>query len=81
MGGGGVTGGTRSSDPGPPPLVWRSIYKKKFLHDPGPNPHTAAAIRKEVLTPPKKRRTQVGGGGGRGVKIKNFNDFFKSRIF
>ena len=67
---GGLTGGTRSLDPGPPPWVRGSIYKKKALQDPGPNTHTAAAIRKEVLTsppptpPPKKRGTRVGGGWG-----------------
>ena len=30
-GGGGGTGGTRSWDPGPPPWVRGSIYKKKIL--------------------------------------------------
>ena len=52
-----------------PPWVTGSIYKKKVLQDPGPNTHTAATIRKEVVTPPtpppqKKRGTQVQGGGG-----------------
>ena len=54
-----------------------SIYKKKVLQDPGPNTHTAATIRKEVLTPPTpppppppKRGTQVQGGGVRGSKSK-----------
>ena len=51
MGGGGATGGTWSWDPAPP-WVRGSICKKKVLQDPGPNPHTAATIRKEVLTPP-----------------------------
>ena len=39
---GGPTGGTWSWDPGPPP--W-SIYKKKVLHDPGPD-------RKQTRHPP-----------------------------
>ena len=37
---GGPTGGTWSWDPGPPPWVRGSIYKKKVLQDPGPNTHT-----------------------------------------
>ena len=46
------------------------MNKKKALQDPGPNTHTAATIRKEVLTPPpKKRETQV--QGGRGSNSKN----------
>ena len=49
MGEGGATGGTWSWDPGPPPWVRGSIYKKKVLRDPGPNTHTTATIRKEVL--------------------------------
>ena len=69
MGGGG-TGGTWSWDPRPPPWVRGSIYKKKVLQDPGPNPHTAATIRKEVLTPPappsKKGVPKCRGGGGYG---------------
>ena len=84
-GGGGATGGTRSWDPGPPPWVRGSIYKKKVLQDLGLNPHTAAAIRKEVLKPPpptpdphppppapppQKRGTRVRGGWG--VKIEKF---------
>ena len=44
-----------------------SIYKKKVLQDPGPNRHTAATIRKEVLTPPQKKGYP--GAGGYGVKI------------
>ena len=74
MGGGGPTGGTWSWDLRPPPWVRGSIYKKKVLHNPGPNTHTAATIRKEVLTPlpapppPKKGGTQVLGGTG--VKIQ-----------
>ena len=69
--GGGATGGTRSWDPRPPPWVRGSIYKKKGLQHLGPNTHTTAPIRKEVLTPPaaQKRVTQVRGGGG-GTKIK-----------
>ena len=58
--------------PGTPPWVRGSIYKKKVIQDPGPNTHTAATIRKEVLTPPhppqQKRGTQVRGGTG--VKIQ-----------
>ena len=50
--GGGATGGTWSWDPRSPPWVGGSICKKKVLRDPGPNTHTAATIRKEVLTPP-----------------------------
>ena len=50
--------------PRTPPWVRGSIYKKTVLQDPGPNTHTAATIRTEVLTPPppKKRGTQVRGG-------------------
>ena len=65
-GGGGATGGTRSWDPGPPPWVRGSIYKIKNLQDPGPNTHTAATIRKEVLPPPQKKRYPGAGGGGYG---------------
>ena len=69
-GGGGRLGvpqvGTRDPQPwlgGP--------YKKKILHDPSPNTHTVATIRKEVLTPPRQKGVlQVRGGGGTGVKIK-----------
>ena len=54
------------------------MYKNQVALDLGLNPHTAAAIRKEVLTPPQpptpppppthpNRGTQV--RGGRGVKI------------
>ena len=70
--GGGATGGTWSWDPEPPPWVRGSIYKKKILQDPGPNTHTAATIRKEVLTPPptKKGVPRCGGGGGAGSKSK-----------
>ena len=51
------------------PWVRESIYKKKDNQDLAPNPHTAAAIRKEVLpTPPPKK-----GGGGRGLKIEKFH--------
>ena len=65
--GGGGDWGTRSWDPRPPPWVRGSIYKKKVLPDPGPNTHTAATIRKQVLTPPpQKKGTQVRGGGGYG---------------
>ena len=66
-------GGTRGLDPGPPPWARGSIYKKKVVEDPGPNPHTSVAIHKEVLIPPhpKKWDTQVRGmGGGRGFKIE-----------
>ena len=65
---GGLTGGTWSWDPGPPPRVRGSIYKKKILRDPGPITPAAATIRKEVLTPPnpplQKRGTQVRGWYG-----------------
>ena len=47
------------------------MYKKKVASAVGMNPHTAAAIRKAVLTPPpKKRGTHVRGAGG--VKIEEF---------
>ena len=43
---------------GPRPWVKGSIYKKKGHQDPSPNTHTAATIRKEILTPtPKKKGT------------------------
>ena len=61
---------TWSWDPGPPPWVRGSIYKKKFLQDPGPNTHTAATIRQEVSTPPKKGVPRCGGGGYGGSKSK-----------
>ena len=72
-----MTQGTWSWDPGPPPWVRGSIYKKKVLQDPGPNTHTMATIHKEVLTPPptpptppppSKKGTPVRGGTG--VKIQ-----------
>ena len=66
-GGGGATGGTWSWDPGPPPWVRGSIYKRTVLQDPGPNTHTAATIPKVVLDPlphPKKRYPGAGGYGG-----------------
>ena len=83
---GGLTGGTCSLDPGPPPWVRGSIYKKKVLQDLGPNPHTAAAIRKEVLTPPPPTPPPKGtpgyGGGGEGVKIENsLGDHFLSQNY
>ena len=81
MRGEGATGGTWSWDPGPPPWVRGSIYKKKVLQDPGPNTHTAATIRKEVFDPPPPQRgTQVRGGGGvRGSKSKkSLGDHFWS---
>ena len=66
MGGGGGNWGYLELGPGTPPWVRGSIYKKEVLRDPGPNTHTAATIRKEVLTPPSapKRGTQVRGGYG-----------------
>ena len=49
------------------------MYKKKVAPDLGLNPHTAAAIRKEVLTPPPPPQKGVPGyGGGGGVKIEKF---------
>ena len=68
--GGGATGGTWSWNPGPLPWVRGSIYKKKVLEDPGPNTHTAATIRNEVLTPPPKKQGVPRCGGGTGVKIQ-----------
>ena len=55
------------------PWVRGSIYKKKVLQDPGPNTHTAATIRKEVLTPPSPpppppKGVPRCGGGGYGVQ-------------
>ena len=70
MGGGGATGGTWSWDPGPPPWVRGSIYKKKGLREPGPNTHTEATVRKEVLTPPLKKGYPGAGGGGGGTLVK-----------
>ena len=68
--GGGVTGGTWSWDPGPPPWVRGSIYKKKVLQDPGPNTHTAATIHKEVLPPHPPPQKGTPARGGTGVKIQ-----------
>ena len=69
-GGGGGAPGTWSWDPGPPPWAMGSIYKKNVLEDPRSNTHTAAAIRKEVLTPPQPPPTHpkkgVHGHGGYG---------------
>ena len=47
--------------PGTPAMGWGYINKTKVLQDPDPNAHTAATIRKEVLTPPpqQKRGTRV----------------------
>ena len=45
-GGGGATGGTWIWDPGPPPWVRGSIYKKKVFQDIGPNTHAAATMAK-----------------------------------
>ena len=59
----GLTGGTWSWDPGPPPWVRGSIYKKKVLQDPGPNTHTAATIHKEVLPPPPPPPPRSGHSG------------------
>ena len=49
---GGGTGDTMEFEPGTPPLVQGSLYKKKVVQDLGLNQHTAATIRKEFLTPP-----------------------------
>ena len=57
-------GGYLDLGPGTPPWVRGSIYKKKILQDLGSNSHTAATVRKEVLTPPPKRV------GVTGVKIQ-----------
>ena len=82
MGEGGGDWGTWSWDPGPPPWVRGSIYKKKVLQDRGPNTHTAATIRKEVLTPPlspTKKGYPSAGGGVRGSKSKkSLGDHFWS---
>ena len=62
-----MTGGTRGFDPGPPPLVRRSMYKKKVAHDQGLSQHTAATICNEVLDPPPPKGVpRYGGGGGAG---------------
>ena len=69
--GGGPTGGTQSWDLGPLPWVMGFIYKKKILQDPGANTHTAATIRKEVLTPPQppqKGYPDMGWYGGQNPK-------------
>ena len=53
------------------------MYKKKIAWDLGPNPHTAARIRKEVLTPPRPppppspEKEVPGYGGLQGSKTKN----------
>ena len=65
---GGADWGYLELGPETPPSVRGSIYKKKIVQDPGPNPHTAATIRKEVLTPPPKGVPRCGGGTG--VKIQ-----------
>ena len=78
--------GTRSSDPGPPPWVRGSMYKKKVARDLGPNPHTAPRIRKEVLTPPPDtppppppQKGVPGYGGVKGSETKNsLGDHFLS---
>ena len=84
MGGGGGDWGYLELGPGPLPWVRGSMYKKKVLQDPGPNTHTAATIRKEVLTPPpppppQKGYPGAGGGGGQGSKSKKLlGDYFWS---
>ena len=85
---GGADWGYTELGPGTPPSVRGSIYKKKILQDPGPNTHTAATIRQEVLTPPlgaptpttQKRVRGVGGYAGvRGPKSKiSLWDYFWS---
>ena len=71
-GGGGGDWGYPELGPGTPrKRVRGSIYKKKVLQDPAPNTHTAATIRKEVLTPPPEKGYPGTGGGGTGVKIQN----------
>ena len=86
----GANQGTWSLDPEPPPWVRGCMYKKKVVQDPGPNPHTAAAIRKEVLTrlppphthptPPHPHKRGPGYGGGGGSKTKNsLGDHFLSQ--
>ena len=57
------------------PQVRGSIYKKNILQDPGPNTHTAATIRKEVLTPPKKGVPRCRGVRGSKSK-KSLGDGF-----
>ena len=64
------------------------MYKKKIAWDLGPNPHTAARIRKEVLTPhpdppptppPPPEKGVPGYGGPQGSKTKNsLGDHFLS---
>ena len=62
------------------PWVWGSIYKKKVVQDPGPNPHTAAAIRKEMLPPPPPQKEGYLGRGVRGSKSENSSgDHFLSQ--
>ena len=60
--------GALSWDLGPPPWVRASIYKKNNLQDPCPNTHTAATIRKEVLTPPQPLPTRKRAPRCRGVR-------------
>ena len=72
-----MTGGTWSWDPGPPPWVRGSIYKKKVLQDPGPKyTHSGHNTQRSFdppqpppppPTPPKKGYP---GAGGYGVKIQ-----------
>ena len=65
---GGADWGCLELGRGTPPWVRGSIYKQKVRHDPGPNTHTAATIRKQVLTPPPKKG--VPRCGGLRVKIQ-----------
>ena len=76
MGGGG--GATWSGDPGPTPWVRGFVHKKKVLQDPDPNTHTAAAIRKEVLTPPPQNGVPRCGGVQGSKSKKSLGDQFWS---
>ena len=69
---GGVDWGYLELGPGTPAMGWGVHIQEKSSTGPGPNTHTAATIRKEVLTPPpQKGYPSAGGGGGvRGSKCK-----------
>ena len=73
MGGGGGDWGYLELGPGTPAMGWGVHIQEKSSSGPRSKSHTAATIRKEVLTPPSqapppKRGTQVRGGTG--VKIQ-----------
>ena len=68
---GGADWGYLEQGPGTPAMGYGVHIQEKNSQDPGPNAHTAATIRKEVLPPPKKKGHRVRGWGGGGYGGQN----------